>query len=711
MPLNYTNQESTTQDDPQSPATESKTARYAEQVNIAEDLDEDKLRKLGMDAKKGFEDDEASRRDWLDQTYMWQDMAKQVRDIKNWPWPNASNVKYPLISTAAMQFAARSYPTLIPSDGQIVKSVVIGVDRDGTKTDRGAKVEKFMSWQLMHDMKGWEADMDRLLIMLAVNGMMFKKVYYDATSEKPIVEVVYPENFVIDYWAKEIESAERFSEIMYVSPRVLKERQAQGLYLNIDLGTPIAQPPATPTIAVPLGVVDETTPYKLIVQARWEDLDDDGIKEPYYVVFHAETGKVLRVYARFDTEDIQTNAEGDVVGFKPTCHYIKYPFIPNPDGSFYDLGFGHLLGPLNEAVNTTINQLIDAGTLATTQGGFIGKGLRLKMGDTPIAPGEWKVVNAIGDDLRKQIVPLPFKEPSNVLFELLGMLVQSGKELASVAEIFVGKMPGQNTPATTTMASIEQGMKVFTAIYKRIYRALNEEFKSIFKINGKYLDAGTAVQVLDDQIGPEDFDYKSYDICPAADPQAASQTEKMTKAQSLLSLLQLGTLDPLEVTKRILIAQDQPNWQELIRGMKETGQPAPPPPDPKMQEIQMKMQAEQQKIKLKAQEMQNKAELEKRTAEQKMMMEQQMHQQEMQQKSQMAQLDGQVAMHKAKADMMAGTVKAESTLQQAQAQGKANELTNSQKLQHGEENHQQKMKQAKETAKSKPKTKPQGKRG
>lgn len=208
--------------------------------------------------------------------------------------------------------------------------------------------------------------------------------------------------------------------------------------------------------------------------------------------------------------------------------------------------------------------MTDAGTLANMQSGFIGKGLRLKMGDQRFTPGEWKPVNATADDLRKQIVPLPTKDPSDVLFKLMTALITSGKELASVAEIFTGKMPGQNTPATTTMASVEQGMKVFTAVYKRIFRSLAKEFKKIYELNETYLDPNTYVQVLDSAIGPEDFNDADYDVCPGADPNAVSSSEKMQKAQALLELLPTGILDPVEVIRRVLVAQEQPNYEKLF---------------------------------------------------------------------------------------------------------------------------------------------------
>jgi chaperonin GroES len=364
--------------------------------------------------------------------------------------------------------------------------------------------------------------------------------------------------------------------------------------------------------------------------------------------------------------------------------YTKFGFVPNPDGGFYDIGFGVLLGPLNESVNTLINQLVDSGSLSNLQSGFIGKGLRMKMGDARFQPGEWKPVNATGDDLRKQIVPLPAKEPSAVLFQLMGSLITSGKELASVAEIFVGKMPGQNTPATTTMASIEQGMKVFTAVYKRIFRALSEEFKKIFKLNNQYLDPNKYVAVLDTTVNPEDFDLKSYDICPGADPTAVSQTEKLLKAQGLLEILPMvpGMLDPIKVFSRVLEAQEQPNWQDLFsQQVQQSGQLPPPPPDPKLMAIKAKMEADQQKAAVDVQAKQMDMELKSRDKQQQMQMDAQEHAQKMQMEKESAML------------------KAASDIQMANVFAATERAKGQQTLQNNQVAHEQKMTQEKEKAK------------
>jgi chaperonin GroES len=475
-----------------------------------------------------------------------------------------------------------------------------------------------MSWQILKDMEHWEEDMDKLLIMLPIAGCMFKKTFWDANSEKVSSRLILPKNFVVDNWTRSLEEAERQSEIFTLTPRQLKERQLQGIYLDIDLGTQNA-----PLDDRDHPRHDDATPYTFVEQHTFIDMDDDGYSEPYIVTFHRNTGKVLRIAMRFDTDGVQLNKDGKISKISPIQYYTKFSFVPNPDGSFYDIGFGSLLGPLNESINTLINQLIDAGTVNTLSGGFIGKGLRIKSGDYEFRPNEWKPVNATGDDLRKQIVPLPTKEPSPVLFQLMQAMITSGKELASVAEIFVGKSPGQNTPATTTMATIEQGMKVFTAVYKRIFRALQKEFDKIYKLNETYINPNTYMSILDEAIGPSDFNNENYDICPGADPNAMSDTEKLMKAQGLMELMPMGILDPVKVGLRILETQEQPNYEELlVQSVRESGQPPAPPPDPKMLELEMKGKLKEQEMALKADMAEKKNQLEMMSTSAKLAMDQ-----------------------------------------------------------------------------------------
>jgi chaperonin GroES len=682
--MNSIEQTSEMMEDPQLQDTEEKPESIralVESTNLVSKFKKEQLAELAEQVSSGFEHDLVSRKHWEDAAKDWTDLALQVRKEKMFPWAGAANVKYPLLSTAAMQFNARAYPSLVPSDGNVVKTTVVGSDPTGEKKNRADRVSKFMSYQILHEMDGWEEDMDKLLIVLPIVGMAFKKTYFSPTRKKNVSELVLPKNLVVNYWTKNLEEADRISEIILMPQRAVKARQMAGIFdKKAELGDPVAIIPEDESVAARQ---DETMPYFIIEQHCYYDKDKDGYPEPYVVTFERYSKTILRITARFDEESVIINDEGDLLEIKPIQYYTKYGFIPNPDGSFYDIGFGVLLGPLNESVNTLINQLLDSGHLYNLQAGFLGKGLKMKMGDSAFKPGEWKTLNgAIGDDLKKQILPLPVKEPSKVLFELMGALVTSGKELASVAEIFTGKMPGQNTPATTTMATVEQGMKVFTAVYKRIYRALAAEFKKLYALNRLYAEPQKYQIVLDEEIGQDDFDDQSYDVCPGADPHALSQSERLMKAQGLMELLPTGMLDPVKVISRVLEAQEQPNWQELLKQeIRESGQ-FEPPPDPKMMEMQMKGQMEQQKLQSKAEMDQQKAQLDAQSKELQMAMQAQEHAQKMQQKAEMAALESAEKQHMQK-------------IFSAEAQAKM-----IQGLTQKEQQHQQKMQQMKETSKS-----------
>lgn len=570
---------------------------YVGSLNIAESLDDELLVTIGSTCHKGYEDDVGSRAKWDEQLEEWTKLAIQVKEDKSFPWPNAANVKYPLLSTAAMQFAARAYPIIVPSDGKPAKCRVIGSDPQGVKAGRAQRVSQHLSYQIMEEMEGWEEDTDRLLMILAVAGTCFRKTYFDAFKNKPCSVLVHPKDFVVNYWSHTIEQSFRKTQRIWMTKNDIQARINKKLFLDVDLQAPDVSDVPTENVNRELtnsSTTDDTTPYLILEQHTWLDLDEDDYLEPYIVTFEHSSKKVLRIVARFGAEDIEVDENGKVVSIQPVEYFTKFGFIPNPDGGFYDLGFGALLGALNESANTLVNQLIDAGTLNNLQSGFLAKGLRIKLGDARFQPGEWKAVNAVGDDLRKGIFPLPTKDPSNVLFQLLGMIVQSTKELASVAEIFVGKMPGQNTPATTTQATIEQGMKVFTSIFKRIYRALTEEFRKLYKINSQTIDPQKYMDVLDDPVSQQDYQGNPNDVVPAADPQAQTDTMKQTKAQAILQAIQFG-LDPMAAAIRFLEANSVEDIQQLLPKQQQQQ------PDPKMLEIQAKMKMMEQKGQLDAQ--------------------------------------------------------------------------------------------------------------
>lgn len=681
-----------------------KLRALVESTNIAEHLKEDQLREIGEEAKRGVETDLGSRTEWDRQAEKWTKLAIQTQEMKTFPWPGAANVKFPSLSTAAMQFAARAYPAMVPANGLVVSATVVGKDPDGSKAAQAERVSTYMSYQVMNEVANWEESMDKLLIMLPVVGVVFKKTYWCAVTEKICSEVILPKNLVVNYWTQDLCTTERISQMMELSPRIVKERMMSEEYLDVDL----AEPP-TPQNDRLIGgntknqapANDWTTPYTFVEQHTYLDLDDDGYKEPYIVTFHYETGKVVRITARFDEAGIHHNEKGKLQKITPIEYFTKFGFIPNPDGSFYDMGFGSLLGPINEAINTILNQLIDAGTLSNLQSGFMGKGLRLKMGEARFLPGEWKPVNATGADLKGQILPLPVKEPSKTLFELMTSLINSGKELASIAEIFTGKMPGQNTPATTTMATVEQGMKVFTAIYKRLYRSLMQEFEKMYDLNGTYINPNTYAEVIGESIGPNDFKRTNaiYKVIPAADPDANSQQMKQQKAAALMNLLPTGVLDVVEVVKRQLDALSEPNPNALFnQAVQQTGAPPAPPPDPKALLIQQQMQATAAASQVKTQQAQQGAAIKQQSA-----------QAQLAQKAQEAAIDQQAQATQASLENQAMQAKLQSKMVEGHIQTQAAAAQAQQTLVNNHQLHQQKMAHMRQQAAATPKPKGESK--
>ena len=363
--------------------------------NVAEDMDKKDLQWLGCYVYDGYETDEESRADWRDKQEDWMNLALQVREDKTFPWPNAANVKYPLLTTAAIQFASRAYPALIPGT-EIVKGRVIGFDPTGEKLARAQRIGKHMSYQLLEKMPDWEEEMDKLCISLPILGTLFKKTYYDPNMARNVSELIYPKDLVVNYWTKDLETAPRITHLLEFSRNDIYERQTAGLYLDIDLDELEQESEASEQNGeskadgmTPPPSQDPTNPYCFLEQHLYFDLDGDGYEEPYIVTIDKKTKKVFRVIPRYDQESITWNTTGDKIQkIKPEEYFTKFGFVPNPDGSFYDIGFGVLLGPINETVNTLINLLTDAGTISNLQAGFLGKGVRIKGGNKNFEPGE-----------------------------------------------------------------------------------------------------------------------------------------------------------------------------------------------------------------------------------------------------------------------------------------------------------------------------------
>lgn len=543
--------------------------------NVADYLDDAKLLEIGTRAVSEYEIDEASRKDWKARYDRAMKIAMQVREAKNTPWPNASNVKFPLVAVAAIQFQARAYPAIVDGSN-LVKGRVIGPDPDGQKQSRADRVGRHMSWQLLFKMPGWEDDTDRLLLMLPIVGCVFRKTYYDKIAGTNCSTMIPADDFVVNYWAKSLEATPRYTHILRYYPYEVRERIRNGIWREI----PIDNDDKTN---------DEDSYGEYLEQFRLIDLDEDGYPEPYVVTLTKE-GAVARIVPCFDESGVIIGPDGAVARIERKQYVVKYGFIPSPDGAFYDIGFGTLLEDLNAAIDTTINQMLDAGALQNTQGGFVGSGINIKSGATRFKQGEWKRVDVTGGTLRDNIFPLALNGPSSVLFSLLQMLIQAAKDITATQDIMTGGAPTANTPATTTLAQIEQGMKVMSAIFKRIHRSFRDELKILFDLNRMFLDEEEYFNLNDQTgaVGRDDYQEKDLDVIPVSDPTMVSDIQKMARAQYLMQFFGNPMVNQQVVLRRALEAGGIPDVGELLNV-------EPPPPDPKLLLDGMKQRNEREK--------------------------------------------------------------------------------------------------------------------
>ena len=537
-----------------------------------------------------FSMDQESREDWSHKMDESMKLALQVVETKSFPWAGASNVKFPLITIAALQFHARAYPALIPGK-DIVKCRVNGADEDGAKAERARRVEEHMSYQLLEEDEAWEDQMDKVLITTPIIGCSFKKSYWSPRTKSNISEMVLAKDLVVDYWTKSLETANRITHILYLNKNDVRERVLRGLYTENDLGKSHSLDP-NPIRDKAQGTNpaddDPDTPYEILEQHRYLDLDGDGYAEPYIVTVHKDSKKVLRIVANYFNSGIERK-DGKILFIKPEQYFTKYSFIPSPDGGFYDLGFGVLLGPLNESINTIVNQLIDAGTMANTAGGFLGRGLKIKGGNQSFAPLEWKHVETTGDDIRKNIFPLPVREPSQVLYSLMSLLINYGERVGSSTDVMVGESSGQNTPAETSRNMMEQGMKIFLGVFKRVHRSLKQEFRKQYRLNQLYLPRETNFAGMTTII--EDYQGDVSDITPVSDPNIVSDSQRITQASALLQAASSGPgYNIYEVNRRYLEALKIPNIEKVLPDPKgpEAIQSAP---DTKLQIEQLKAES------------------------------------------------------------------------------------------------------------------------
>lgn len=574
--------------------------------NIAELIDHMDLLQLGQKVMLGYQHDELSRKDWKAKNDEAMKIAKQESDgKKDFPWEDAADVKYPLITQATIDFASRTYPEIVQND-RIVKTVILGQDKDESKYYRACRVSNYMSYQMLKKIKHWEKGLDQLLHMLPVLGTVFKKTYYDNYGEAVCSDLCHPDRVVVNYATTALDEAPRITHILLMSKNDIVSRMRAGIYQDIELTKLFGNEDNE--------VIEFDKPIEVMEQHTWFDLDGDGYEEPYIITVHKHSGEVLRIVNRFDK--VEYNDKKQIKQISARMYFTAFRFILSPDGGFYGIGLGQLLLPLNKSINSALNQLLDSGTLQNMQSGLIDSKAKPKNGTVKLKMGEFQVIQVSGQNkLEDYITTLPTKEPSQTTFNLLGLLISATKELVSNTDLLRGQGQTQNVPATTVMSMMEQGLKTYNAILKRLYAALGEEFQKIFRLNSEYLRQKDYMIVLDDPLAnvKADFDLVNVDIMPIADPSMATEAQRGLKAQALLSLPGINEYE----AKRYYLASLKFDEAEISRFLPQPDPNAPPPPEVQktMAEVQ-KLQAEAQVALVEAQVAPMQAQLEVAKADQ-----------------------------------------------------------------------------------------------
>ena len=556
--------------------------------NITDQIDGRLLEDIGFECVHNFEIDEndfQSRKERITDLYK---LALQAIEEKNYPFPKASNVKVPILTKAAISFASMALPAIIQDD-KIAKGRPIGNDsgteaiqdadgkplldeKSGEPVKKGAgdkqkkadRIATFLSYQTLEKMESWEDEMDKLLHIIPIVGIAYKKVYYSPIERMNISKLVLPQYLIINIDAENVYKAERVSELFELKPCEIEEHIRAGLFKDFQYET--SQETLDDNYNDSDGgneaTHDETAPHVFIEMHTRLDLDEDGYSEPYVVFIHKDTKTIVRILPRFEEEDVRRDGE-EIIRITPQNYFVEYPFIPDPEGSPYAIGFGQLLQHLNVSINTSINQMIDQGHRYTMGGGFIGQGPKIKGGELTFRPGEWKRIQSSGMSMREAIVNLPMPEPSQVLFLLMQYLTDGAEDIAMMAKAMSGDVPA-NVPATTMLAIIEQAMQPFKAVIKRVHRSLKKELKRLFYLNKLYLDEQEYMDVLDDPNASID-DFNGTDVVPVSDPDIINNVQALVRAQALLDLKDDPLIDGVELRKRVLKTMNIKNVDDLVR--------------------------------------------------------------------------------------------------------------------------------------------------
>jgi len=553
------------------------TVKFGE--NLADSLDDRELYTIASELVSSYEEDLESREDWFRIYTEGLDLLGINSDSRSQPFIGASGVHHPILAEAVTQFQAQAYKELLPAGGP-VDTEVLGIS-DDAKLEKANRVKNFMNYQITYKMEEFDPEMDQLLFYLPLSGSAFKKVYYDPGVGRAVARFVKSEDLVVPYYAVDLLTSPRITHVIHMTENELRKLQLSGFYRDIEMVSPTSSAEVTQVDAkidelqgLTRTISDEE--YTLLEMHVNLDIEgyadtnqkgeETGLGLPYIVTICKDNNKILAIRPNYNQKDPTR---------KKIEYFTHYKFLPGL--GFYGFGLIHMMGGLTKSVTSILRQLIDAGTLANLPAGFKSRGLNIQRHDDPLQPGEWRDVDAPGGKLQDSFLPLPYKEPSATLTTLLGGLVDSGKRFAATVEDPTGD-GNSEAPVGTTVALLEKGQKVMSAIHKRLHYAQRTEFKILKRVFGEFLPPEYPYQVqgASQNVFKQDFD-SSVDVIPVSDPNIFSMTQRITLAQTQLQMAQAAPElhDLREAYRKMYIALNIKDIDSILPPEEEV-----PPRDP-----------------------------------------------------------------------------------------------------------------------------------
>jgi len=543
--------------------------------NLVDDLDEEFLQDLSEEVYENFEADKDSRAEWESMFERGFDLLGLKLEEASEPFEGACTAVHPIMIESAVKFQSKAIQELFPPSGPVKTQILGNVTEE--KQEQANRIKQFMNYQLSDMMPEYFDESERMLFHLPLIGSAFKKIYFDGSLNRPVSEFVPIDQFYVNYHATDLRRADRYTHVIYRSPVEMQRDINSGMYADIEL--PEASTPELSGLSQKMDTILGLSPssqndpqYVLLEQHCYLDLPErfaegDGLLLPYIVTIEAKSRQVLSIRRNYDKDDKRREKK---------IFFTHYRFVPG--FGFYGLGLIHFLGNLTMTATAAMRSLVDAGQFANLPGGFKAKGTRIVGDNDPIAPGEWKEVEAVGNDLSRMIIPLPYKEPSQVLFQMLGFVTQTAQKFADSTEQVVADAASYG-PVGTTMALLEASSKFFSAIHKRLHKSQKEELKLLARINYEYLPDESMCDIPDGTIPirRSDFDGR-IDVIPVSDPNIPSNAHRMMMAQMALQLSQSsppGMFNVEELNRTILQSANMPNIDKIM-----PKKPDPMPLDP-----------------------------------------------------------------------------------------------------------------------------------